>query len=604
MLNKHNPEIIFLSETKQQSRNLKKILGNIGVTNFWFVEPKGKAKTAGGLVLAWKTILDITIEDFSDHHINATIKPLHGEPWLFTGYYGSPFTTNGKLHSWNMIENTCATNSLPWLIMGDCNFVLHEHEKFSQHPINQAEADIFLRKIEEAHFSDLSYTECPFTWTNKRTGPHLTEQRLDIGLPNEAWLDIQPNTTISNLTAIGSDHNLIIINTNPNWKLGQIPFKFFGPWINHEDCKSIIVECWNTVHKGSLSIKIARKLRDIKVRLKQWNKEVYGNIKLGDRNTGYFHIAIKKRYRRNKIDSIQKEDGTWIQDNAEITKTFTNHFANMATAETITINPFIIKLIPTTITLQENQNLLRTAEPLEIKNILFSMAGDKAPGPNGFPKKIFQANWDIVGEDIIHMVENFFTYGHILKEMNSTFISLIPKTDKPTTPAQFRPISLCNTTYKIISKLIAQRLKPLLPKIISPFQSSFIHGRKISDNIAIAYEIIHHMNTRRGKKGSNGTVGIKIDMAKAFDRVNWDFLLQVLSQMGFSSQWFNLIHQCISTTSMAVLVNGSPGKFFKPSRGLRQGDPLSPYLFLFCMKALSRYLTHAETQQQIHGIKI
>ncbi|XP_026433772.1 uncharacterized protein LOC113331256 [Papaver somniferum] len=93
-------------------------------------------------------------------------------------------------------------------------------------------------------------------------------------------------------------------------------------------------------------------------------------------------------------------------------------------------------------------------------------------------------------------------------------------------------------------------------------------------------------------------------MAKSFDRVNWDLLLQVLSQIGFSPQWCNLIHQCISTTSMVVLVNGSPGKFFKPSRGLRQGDPLSPYLFLFCMESLSRYLTHAETQQQIQGIKI
>ncbi|XP_026428333.1 uncharacterized protein LOC113324228 [Papaver somniferum] len=99
-------------------------------------------------------------------------------------------------------------------------------------------------------------------------------------------------------------------------------------------------------------------------------------------------------------------------------------------------------------------------------------------------------------------------------------------------------------------------------------------------------------------------MGITIDMAKAFDRVNWGFLLQVLSQMGFSPQWCNLIHQCISTTSMAVIVNGSPRKFFKPSRGLRQGYPLSLYLFLFCMEALPRYLTHAETQHQIQGIKI
>ncbi|XP_026430966.1 uncharacterized protein LOC113328090 [Papaver somniferum] len=349
--------------------------------------------------------------------------------------------------------------------MGDYNFVLHDQEKFSQHPINQVEADIFLNKIEEANLSDLSYTECPFTWTNKRSGTQLTEQRLDRGLDNEAWLDNHPNTTISNLTGLGFDHNPIILNTNPSWRHGQIPFRFFGPWIDHEDCKSIIADCWKITHKGSLAIKIARKLRDIKVKQKKWTKEVYDNIKtnledcikhldwitknkftsskgaelkearihmahwkhvqesfwktksidlhikLGDKNTGYFHIAANKRYRRNRIDFIQQEDGTWIHDTAEITQTFTNHFAKMATEEPININPFIIKLIPATITTQENQNLIRTPEPMEIKNIPFSMTGDK-----------------------------------------------------PITPAQFRPISPCNTTYKIISKLIAQRLKPLLPK--------------------------------------------------------------------------------------------------------------------------------------------
>ncbi|XP_026396179.1 uncharacterized protein LOC113290804 [Papaver somniferum] len=207
--------------------------------------------------------------DFSDHHISATIHPLHGEPWLFTGYYGSPYTTCENLNSWKMIENTYAANSLPWLIMGYCNFVLHEPEKFSQHPIDQVEADIFLNKIEEANLTDLGYTECPFIWTKKRTGPQLTEQRLDRGLANESWLENQPNTTISNLTVVGSDHNPIILN----------PFKFFGPWLNHEDCKSIIAEYWKANNKGSLAIKISRKLRDIKVRLKKWNKEVYGNIK-------------------------------------------------------------------------------------------------------------------------------------------------------------------------------------------------------------------------------------------------------------------------------------------------------------------------------------
>lgn len=199
------------------------------------------------------------------------------------------------------------------------------------------------------------------------------------------------------------------------------------------------------------------------------------------------------------------------------------------------------------------------------------------------------------------MIQAFFETGHISKEMNASFISLIPKTLNPTTPAEFRPIALVNTSYKIISKLMAGRMKGLLDKIISPYQSAFIPGREISDNITKAHELIHKMRNKRGK---NGLMGIKIDMSKAFDRVEWSFLIQILKKIGFSKKWCNLIHECISTTTLAVLINGSPTGFFKPTRGLRQGDPISPYLFLFCMEALSRTIMNAEHLEKIKGIKI
>ncbi|XP_026440675.1 uncharacterized protein LOC113339650 [Papaver somniferum] len=361
------------------------------------------------------------------------------------------------------------------------NFVLHDHEKFSNHHIDYNEANTFIEKLEATELTDLGYIECPFTWTNRRTGDQLTEKRLDRGLATESWFEIHHNSTISNLPTIGSDHNPIILNTNSFWKQGHIPFKFFGSWLDHKDCKEIIAECWKNEQKGSLAIKIARKLRDVKIKLKKWNKEIYGNIKtnledsikhlewitknifnstigqaireakkkvehwqdiqekfwktksrdqlikLGDKNTSFFHISAKKRYRRNKIVSIQNEEGTWLHNINEIHLFFNNHFSNMATAELITINQSLIELIPTTITNNENIHLLRTHDAWEIKNTLFSMAGDKAPGPNGFLPNFFQAKREVVGSDIINMVQNFFTSGFILKEMNSTFISLIPK---------------------------------------------------------------------------------------------------------------------------------------------------------------------------------
>ncbi|XP_026459459.1 uncharacterized protein LOC113360132 [Papaver somniferum] len=225
-------------------------------------------------------------------------------------------------------------------------------------------------------------------------------------------------------------------------------------------------------------------------------------IKMGDQNTSYFHRATKSRARRNKIEFIQNEEGNWITEYQEVKDCFTNHFSQMATAETTSPSSEIINLIPLAITPEDNTILNRKTEPEEIKAILFSMSNDKAPGPDGFPPNFFKLNWDIIGNDIVSMVQHFFLFGHLLKEMNATFIALIPKVDNPTSPSHFRPIRLCNTTYKIISKLLAQRMKPFLTKIISPYQSAFIPGRQISDNIAIAHEIIIPSGLKEEKKAT------------------------------------------------------------------------------------------------------
>lgn len=147
------------------------------------------------------------------------------------------------------------------------------------------------------------------------------------------------------------------------------------------------------------------------------------------------------------------------------------------------------------------------------------------------------------------MVQNFFISGNISKEMNSSFISLIPKTLTPTTSGEFRPIALVNTSYKIISKLMAVGMKSMLEKLISSYQSAFIPGRQISENITIAHEIIHKMKNSKSKKCF---MVLKIDMSKSFDRVEWHFLLQTMTKFGFSEKWCNLVHPCISTTTLSL----------------------------------------------------
>ncbi|KAL4297182.1 hypothetical protein GQ457_12G013370 [Hibiscus cannabinus] len=186
-------------------------------------------------------------------------------------------------------------------------------------------------------------------------------------------------------------------------------------------------------------------------------------------------------------------------------------------------------------------------------------------------------------------------------DVNRTVIVLIPKLDKPSLMRQFRPISLCNVTYKTCSKVLVNRLKAIMPLCIAENQSAFVPGRLITDNILVAHELLHYLNG--SKNGPNKGAAIKLDMEKAYDRVEWQFLIDVLSKMGFASSWIDLLMNCVTTVSYAVRVNGCISEFFRPTRGLRQGDPLSPYLFLFCTQGLSALLLKEQAEKRIIGVR-
>ena len=158
--------------------------------------------------------------------------------------------------------------------------------------------------------------------------------------------------------------------------------------------------------------------------------------------------------------------------------------------------------------------------------------------------------------------------------MKQTHIVLIPKIKEPKKVFDYRSISLCNVVYKLASKTIANRLKKVLPSIISENQSAFVHGRLITDNVLVAFETMHHISKKKG--GKVGEMAIKFDMSKAYDRVEWTCLEKIMEKLGFVDKWRKLIMQCVTTVTYAIKINGSPRGHIIPSRGIRQGDPLSP----------------------------
>ncbi|KAL4274039.1 hypothetical protein GQ457_13G030460 [Hibiscus cannabinus] len=188
-----------------------------------------------------------------------------------------------------------------------------------------------------------------------------------------------------------------------------------------------------------------------------------------------------------------------------------------------------------------------------------------------------------------------------MASVNETVIVLIPKVDKPTSMRQLRPISLCTVIYKTVSKVLVNRMKAILPHCISSAQAAFVQGRAITDNILVAHELVHTLHTSVSRS-SQGAV-FKLDMEKAFDRVEWPFLKAVMLRLGFAPSWVDLIMRCVSSVSSRVRVRGALSEAFRPQRGLRQGDPLSPFLFLFCSEGLSAALTAAQQEGHLPGVR-
>ena len=249
---------------------------------------------------------------------------------------------------------------------------------------------------------------------------------------------------------------------------------------------------------------------------------------------------------------------------------------------------------------EENAFLLAIPTPKEIESTLFLLQDLKAPGPNEFPIFFYKQLWPTVGKDIINAVSSFFRLGSMPREVNRTLIVLIPKVSNPSIVNHFRPINLCNVVYKVISKILIAKLRPLLDKIISPSQSAFISDRQIAENQVIVQEMIHSFKTRKPKPG---LMAIKLYLQKAYDKVNQEFIKTILLHLCFNEVFTSWIIAFISSVSFKVLVNGGKTEGFTPSRGLRQGDPLPSYLFILGQEILSRMLEHERRNKNLNGIK-
>lgn len=305
----------------------------------------------------------------------------------------------------------------------------------------------------------------------------------------------------------------------------------------------------------------------------------------GDRNSKYFHAVIRER-RKRKLTQLTLANGDITTSPSEIGRLAVEFFSDLFTASPYHLDEELFANIQPRVSPAEDQifNSLPTME--EISETIKQLNPSSSPGNDGFTGYFYRSCWEIIQADVYAFIVDFFKGAYLPRPISATTLVLLPKMNAPRQLGEYRPISLSNFSGKIISKILANRLAQFLPHIVDEEQAGFVHGRQITHHIVLAQEMLRDLS----RKVTGANVVLKVDMAKAYDRLEWRFLLRAIEAFGFSAASRDLVYRNICNIWYQFKINGELSADFRSFRGVRQGDPLSPLLFVLAQQVLSTNL--------------